>query len=158
MSPLRLVLCTALAIASATLGAEALAAPATPAKPAAGAATADVEPEAVAALTRMSAYLGTLTAFDVRAETSQDLMMTDGQKVKLDGVNRYTVRRPDAFVVEVATPWKVRRLVYDGKLITLDAPELGYYATVPAPPTIRATLDAAAEKYGLHIPLQDLFQ
>src|SRR5436190_16124682 len=84
--------------------------------------------------------------------------MTDGQKVKLDGVNRYTVRRPDAFVVEVATPWKVRRLVYDGKLITLEAPELGYYATVQAPPTIRATLDAVEAKYDLHIPLQDLFR
>jgi hypothetical protein len=61
-------------------------------------------------------------------------------------------------VVEVATPWKVRRLIYDGKSLTLYAPELGYYATVEAPPTIREAMAAANERYGLVVPLQDLFR
>lgn len=154
MTPFRLALCAGIAIILAAPATTALAAPA----PAPKAAAADIEPEAVQALTRMSAYLSTLTTFDIKAETSQDLVLTDGQKVKLDGVNHYTVRRPNGFIVEVATPWKTRRLSYDGKTLTLFSPELGYYASVEAPGTIRETLDAAADKYGLHVPLQDLFR
>jgi hypothetical protein len=32
-----------------------------------------------------------------------------------------------------------------------------YYASVPAPPTIRETLELAAQKYELEVPLADLF-
>jgi len=52
---------------------------AAPNSPPAATATADeIEPDAVQALTRMSAYLGMLVAFDIKAETSLDLIMTDG--------------------------------------------------------------------------------
>jgi hypothetical protein len=129
-----------------------------PAAAATDTAPAEVEPEAVQALTRMSAYLTTLVAFDIKADTSLDLVLDDGEKVKLGGVTRYIVRRPDAFVVDMATDWKVRRLIYDGKSLTLSAPELGYYAKVDAQATIRETLDAANERYGLRVPLQDLFR
>jgi len=157
MTPFRMALCACLALVVASPATVASAAPKAP--PAETAApTGEIEPDAVQALTRMSAYLGTLTAFDIKAETSLDLIMTDGQKLKLDGANRYIVRRPNAFTVEVATPLKVRRLIYDGKSLTLFAPELGVYATVPAPPTIRATMDEAGERYGLVVPLADLFR
>ena len=157
MTPFRMVLGASLAFVLTAAASGVLAAPKAP-PPAATPAAGDIEPEAVQALTRMTAYLRTLTAFDIKAETSLDLIMTDGQKLKLDGANRYTVRRPDAFVVEVATPLKVRRLIYDGKSMTLFAPELGVYATVPAPPTIRAAMQEADERYGLIVPLADLFQ
>jgi hypothetical protein len=112
----------------------------------------------VQALARMSAYLGTLSAFEIKADTSFELILDDGQRLTLDGVNRYTVRRPDGFVIETTTDRKVRKLVYDGKSLTLYAPKLGYYATVPAPPTIRETLDRAYDRYGLTVPLEDLFR
>lgn len=159
MTPIRLVLGAGLILALAPAAALAQKVPKTP--PAAAAAADEkpvVEPAAVQALSRMSAYLKTLTTFSITADTSVDLVMYDGQILKLDGVNQYTVRRPDGFVVEVANPYKVRRLIYDGKKMTLYAPELGYYASVDAPPTSRAALDAAYERYGLHIPLQDLFR
>ena len=160
MTPFRLGLCAAIALAltSASVLATAAPQPAPKPAPATAAPAPTVEPAAVQALERMRAYLGTLTTFEIRAETSLDLVMYDGQLVTLDGANRYTVRRPNAFAVEVATPWKVRQLVYDGKSLTLVAPELGYYATVEAPPTIRQTLDAAYDRYGLMVPLQDLFR
>jgi hypothetical protein len=157
MISFRLALCACLAFAVASPVTVAAAPPKAP--PAAPAASSnDVEPDAVQALTRMTAYLGTLNAFDIKAETSMDLIMTDGQKLKLDGANHYTVRRPDGFVIEVATPLKVRRLIYDGKSLTLLAPELGVYATVAAPATIRETMDEAGERYGLVVPLADLFR
>jgi hypothetical protein len=153
MPPLRLVLVAALAAVTGAPPSYAMAGPAPTA-----ATASDVEPAAVQALARMTAYLSTLTAFDIKVDTSQDIVMTDGQKVRLDGANRYIVRRPDAFMVEVATPWKVRKLLYDGKTLTLHAPELGYYASADAPPTIRATLELIGERYGLQVPLQDLFR
>lgn len=116
----------------------------------------DVEPGAYQAMQRMSAYLGTLNSFQMTAESSIDLVLEDNQKVKLDGVTTYKVRRPNGFVIENVTDRKVRRFLYDGKQLTVYAPKRGFYATVPAPPTIRQTLDAAWDKYGIVLPLEDL--
>jgi hypothetical protein len=160
MSPLRLTVGASLVLALASVAAAPLAAAQTAPPPADAAPSSPdvaVEPAALETLERMSNYLKTLTTFDIVARTSQDLVTADDQKVQIDGVNRYLVRRPDGFRVEVATDHRVRQLIYDGKQITLFAPERGVYATFDAPPTARETLDLAEEKYGLAVPLQDLF-
>src|SRR5258707_1311931 len=66
-----------LSLSAAPLGA--LAAP-----PAAAdvAQPSDVEPEAVQALQRMSAYLGTLNSFEIKAETSLDLVTDDDRNIR----------------------------------------------------------------------------
>jgi hypothetical protein len=117
-----------------------------------------VEPEAVQALQRMGAYLSTLTSFEVTTQTSLDLVLTDDQRVTLDGGARYKVRRPDAFVIDVTSDAKSREYIYDGKQFTIYAPALGLYATASAPPTIGATLDAIWQRFGISLPLQDLFR
>lgn len=127
------------------------AAAATPAVPA-------VEPEALQALQRMSAYLGTLNAFEMKAETSMDLILDEGERIQKDGVTTYKVKRPNGFMIETASDKPVRQVFYNGKQLTLYSPRLGYYATVPAPATIRETLDAARENYGIVLPLEDLFR
>jgi hypothetical protein len=50
-----------------------------------------------------------------------------------------------------------RQYVYDGKTLTVFDPKTGYYAKVQAPPTIHAALEMASEKYGVTLPLADLF-
>jgi len=144
-----------LATAQPSLGAEA--AKAKPA-PAATAEADDIEPEAITALQRMSAYLQTLKAFEIKGETSLELVMEDGQKVTVDGTTRYQVQAPDGFLIEIATDKKARQYYYDGKTVTVNAPKLGYYASFPAPATIRATLELAHDKYGIVVPLEDLFR
>jgi hypothetical protein len=156
MKPIRLALGASLALALSA--AQPLAAPPKKAPAPAPAPVADIEPEALQALQRMSAYLGTLSAFEIKSVVTIDLVMEDGQKVEIDGANRYVVRRPNGFVIETSTDRKVRQFIYDGKQLTLYAPKLGYYATVPAPPTIRQTLDAAYDRYGISLPLEDLFR
>ncbi|WP_332658790.1 DUF2092 domain-containing protein [Brevundimonas sp.] len=159
MRSLRLTLGAGLVLALATAAAPMAAAQTAP--PPAEAAPSPpevaVEPAALETLERMSAYLKTLTTFEIVARTSQDLVTADDQKIQIDGINRYLVRRPDGFRVEVATDHRVRQLIYDGKQMTLYAPERGVYATVDAPPTAREALDLAEARYGLAIPLQDLF-
>jgi hypothetical protein len=116
-----------------------------------------VAPEALAALQRMGAYLTTLQRFEVVSEASLDLVTEADEKIDLDGVTTYQVRRPDAFVIDVRTDRKERRFIYDGSNFTIHAPERGYYATVSAPPTIREVLAVADDRYGIVLPLQDLF-
>jgi hypothetical protein len=171
MKPFHAALGAGLAIALAAtqplLAAEAAKAkPATAAKAAPKAAAPkaaptdadDIDPAAMTALKRMSAYLGTLTTFEIKTDTSMQLVMEDGQKLNVDGKTHYVVRRPDGFVIDVVTDRKARQFIYDGKSLVVNAPKLGYYAKVAAPPTIRETLDAAYEKYGISLPLEDLFR
>ncbi|MEJ0041147.1 MAG: DUF2092 domain-containing protein [Rhizomicrobium sp.] len=78
----------------------------------------DVEPEALAALDRMGAYLRTLQSFEIKAVTTTDVVLDDGQKVQFAGTNTYKVRRPNGFVISVANDRKVRQFYYDGKSLT----------------------------------------
>jgi hypothetical protein len=132
------------------------------AAPTAGAAPAPavqtVEPEALEALRRMSTYLQTLNAFEIRTQTTFDLVTRDGQTVQLDGGAVYKVRRPNNFAIRVTSNRKSRSFLYDGKQITVYAPNLSYYATTSAPATIRETLDLMANKYQIRLPLEDLFR
>jgi hypothetical protein len=126
-------------------------APASPAVPV-------VEPEARQALERMSAYLGTLQTFEIRTQTSLDVVTEIGQRVQLDGTAHYKVRRPNGFVIEVVTDLKKRTFFYDGQKFTVFSPEHEFYATVSAPPTTLQVLDLVWEQFGLALPLEDLFR
>jgi hypothetical protein len=122
------------------------------------AADQPVDPEARAALDRMAAYLRTLDTFEIATQTTLDLVTNDGQRIELDGTAAYKVRRPNAFVISVETDEKKRRFFYDGKTFTIYAPKLGYYASTSAPATILATLDLVADKFGIVLPIEDLFR
>ena len=117
-----------------------------------------VEPGAVQALERMSAYLGTLNSFELKGDTTFDLVTNDGQRIQLGGNTHYKVHRPNGFEIDVVTDLRKRQFFYDGKEFTIVAPDLGYYASAAAPSTIRETLDTIRDKYGISLPLEDLFR
>jgi hypothetical protein len=116
-----------------------------------------VEPEAVAALRRMSAYLMTLNTAAITSKGSIDLVTDAGQRIQLDGVTTYKMRKPNGFVIDYDSDIKKRRFLYDGAAFTVYAPTTGHYATVPAPATNREVLDTLYTKYGIALPLEDLF-
>ena len=116
-----------------------------------------VDPRAVAALDKMGAYLRSLTAFEVMSSTMNDEIIEDNLKVKLAGNTKLQVRRPDRLRAEITTDRKNRQIFYDGKSATLYGPRVKYYATVAAPPTIQGPIEVLAKKYGIEIPLADLF-
>ena len=124
---------------------------------AATAGPAKVEPAAVEALAKMSAYLRTLQAFQITLQTQRDDVDIYGQSITLSGDATYRVRRPDAMAIDLALPSATRKYVYDGKIVTVFDPPTGYYAQFAAPPTIKATLQLALDKYGVTLPLSDLF-
>jgi hypothetical protein len=131
------------------------------AQPATGAAAqpgpSQVEPQAVQALTRMSAYLRTIPAFRISLKTQRDDVDPYGQVITLSGQATYSVRRPDAFNIDLALPGVTQQYLYDGKTVTVYDPKAGSYGRVQAPSTIRATLELAKNKYGATVPLEDLF-
>jgi len=122
-----------------------------------GTNASDVDPEAIAALNKMGAYLRTLKAFQVRAATSRDEVLADGQKISFDGVVDLLARTPDRLRLEVKSDLQHRLFLYNGKTFTLWAQLINYYATVPAPPTISELADRLDEKFGIQLPLEDLF-
>lgn len=116
----------------------------------------EVDPAAVDALKRMSAYLGTLATFEATSEGSMDVVTEEGQRVQMDGVTNYKARKA-GFVIDHVSDLKARRFIYDGKKFTVYSPKLGFYATVDAPPTNREVLERIYDKYGIRLPLEDLF-
>ena len=104
-----------------------------------------VDPAAVAALGRMSAYLRTVHTFMVVTTTQRDDVDIYGQLITLNGKTTYRVSSPGAFNIYVAEPGKTRHYFYDGKTLTIYDPKTGFYTQVAAPATIRETLDMAAE-------------
>jgi hypothetical protein len=112
----------------------------------------------VQALRNMSAYLRTLSNFQIRAVTDREEVGPLGQTIHNTGTIDYKVRVPTGFVVRSNEGGRQRELVYDGKTLTLFTPNSGFYAHVPAPPTIRQTLALAADRYDIHPPLVELFR
>jgi hypothetical protein len=117
-----------------------------------------VDPDSVAALDKMGAYLRTLNSFELKADTLTDNVLENGQTAQFAGTVDYKVRRPNGFVITVADDRKVRQFNYDGKSFTIYSPRMGYYATVSAPSTIRELLDRAYKNYGISLPMDDLFR
>jgi hypothetical protein len=117
----------------------------------------DVDPRAVEALKAMSTYLSSLNSFRLVSEGSLDVITVDDQKVQLDMVTTYQVKRP-GIRVDWVSDQKNRQFYYDGKSFTLVAPTLGYYSTIEAPPTNREFLTALKERTGIELPLADLFR
>jgi len=153
-APPRLV--APLIVLAATFGCGALHA----ADPAAAAPAAQtvLDRSALEALNVMGRHLRELKSFEVRADTTIDEVDEDGQKLQFGGTFDYKVKRPDRLLAEIDSDRQQRTLYYDGKTLTQYAPRMGYYATVSAPGTLRELGDMLREKYGLSLPLSDLFR
>jgi hypothetical protein len=116
-----------------------------------------VEPEAVAALQRMSTYLSQLQSFELTSNATLDVVTLANQRLQIDGVVQYKAKRPGLWI-DFDTDLKRRQYFYDGKQFTIYAPKLGYYASMPAPATNRDFLKMVYETFGISLPLEDLFR
>jgi hypothetical protein len=117
-----------------------------------------IQDQAVQALKAMSSYLMSAQTLQINTQGSLDVVTNDGQRIQLDGTTSYKVRRPNGFVIDYVSDMKSRRFIYDGKTFTVYSPKLGFYASVPAPATNREVLDTIYNKFGIALPLEDLFR
>lgn len=137
----------ALALAGAVLGGS----------PAAGQQAAK-DTAAMNALSRMGQYLSRLTEMQVSAAITKEDVLTDGQKVQTSATANLVTVRPNRLRLAVDGDRQQRLFLYDGRSFTLFAPKLRYYATASAPPTIIQLADSLEDRFGIELPLVDLFR
>jgi hypothetical protein len=117
---------------------------------------AGVEPRADAVLRSMTGYVGSQQKFSVTAETTLEVVTTEGQKIQFTAPATMTVVRPNKLVAQRRGDIVDQMMFYDGKSLTLYNPSTRHYATVPAPATLDAMLDMAYQQLDLIAPGADL--
>jgi hypothetical protein len=117
----------------------------------------EIQPAATAALEKMGAYLRTLRTFEAESESTSEEVLADGLKSQDTKKTKLLARRPDRLMAEVEAENGTKFYFFNGKTFTLFARDQGYYATVPAPATIRELADMLEKKFDIQLPLVDLF-
>ena len=142
-----------LAMSVAAPDANAQSAPAGAAQAAAGA----VDQASIQALKDMGAYLQTLTRFRVSSELTGERVLADGQKLQHSATADMDVERPNKLRALMHSARSERQLFYDGKTVTLFTPAQKYYSTVEFSGTLGDLINRLRERYGVEVPLSDLF-
>jgi hypothetical protein len=115
-----------------------------------------IDPQADQLMRRMGDYLAQEPFFSVNAEVWQDVQLPSGQRVQAGRTIELQVRRPNRFHAEVRSTRRNRGLYYDGTSITLVNRIQNFYGTIPVPASLDEALDAACERFGITMPLEDL--
>ena len=118
----------------------------------------EIDPDAMDALNKMGTYLRSLKAFQVDSESSNDDVLDDGEIITDTRSSTLLAVAPNLLRAELKGDDRNTFLFYDGKNFTVYGKLVNYYATVPAPPTIRELVDKVDSEYGIEIPLADLFK
>jgi hypothetical protein len=137
-----------------------LAAPAyaqTPAAAGAPPAANAVDPAAVQALKDMGTFLQTLKRFGVSTEVTGERVMADGQKLQHTATANLDVVRPNKLRAVMRSSRSQRELIFDGKTVTLYTPAQKYYSTVEFSGSLGDLIGRLEERFGVQIPLSDLF-
>ena len=117
-----------------------------------------IEDGAIDALKEMSTFLTSASTMQIVSNGSMDVVTNNGQRIQLDGKTTYKVRKPNGFVIDYESDIKSRRFIYDGKNFTVYSPKLGFYASTQAPATNKEVLKTIYDKFGIALPLEDLFR
>lgn len=111
----------------------------------------------ISALKEMGNYLQTLQRFQVATQLTGENVLEDGQKLQHSASATLQVQRPNKVRALMSSSRSTRELVYDGKQVTIYTPALKYYGTVAAADTIAGMIPQLETRYGIEIPLDDLF-
>ncbi|MGQ3676496.1 DUF2092 domain-containing protein [Xanthobacter sp. TB0139] len=118
---------------------------------------AKTDQEVQAALIRMSSYLAALKSFELTTDTTMELVGPAGHQIEATGHAHYWAQRPNKLRIDTVNGTLSRQYIFDGKTLTLVAPDHGYYASERTPPTIQEALAFAAQSLSVELPLSDLF-
>ena len=116
-----------------------------------------LDPRADDVLRAMSTFMAATQRFAFEAEETYDELPGGEPRMLVSNVRRIAVERPRRFFADVEGDTLNRSVWLDGhSVFTLDKPTLTY-STFESPGTIDATIDTLIDKYGLNIPLAELF-
>jgi hypothetical protein len=117
-----------------------------------------VDPASIQALKDMGAFLLTLKRFRVSTEVTGELVLADGQKLQHTATADLDVERTNKVRVVMKSARNERELVYDGKKVFLYTPAQKVYGMLELEGTIGDLIEQMEGKYGMQIPLDDLFR
>ena len=116
-----------------------------------------VDAASIQALKDMGAFLQTLKRFRVSTEATGERVLADGQKLQHVATAELDVDRPNKLRVVIRNARSQREIIYDGKTATFYTPAQKYYSTVEFSEPIGGLIDKLEQRYGVQLPLQDLF-
>ena len=116
-----------------------------------------VDPGAIQALKDMGAHLQTLKRFQVTTDLTGERVLADGQKLQHAATATLDVERPNRVRAVMVSPRSERRIIYDGKTVTLFTPAQNYYSTIAFTGTLGELVEKLQERFDVEIPLSDLF-
>jgi hypothetical protein len=116
-----------------------------------------VDRASIQALKDMGAYLQTLKRFRVYTELTGERVLADGQKLQHTAQAELSVQRPNKIHVIMRSARSERELFYNGKTVVLFTPAQRYYSSVPFDGNLGELIDKLEQRYGVQVPLQDLF-
>lgn len=117
-----------------------------------------IEPRADELLKRMGDFLGGSPFFSVDAEIWQDVESSSGLRLQAGRVVNLEVRRPNRLHAEVHSTHRNRELFYDGTDLTLFNRAENFYGTAHTTGPLDTAMDAASERFGIEIPLEDFIR
>ena len=127
-----------------------------PPEPAKSSASA-VDPGSIQALKDMGTHLQTLKRFKVSTDLTGERVLADGQKLQHSAAAELKVHRPSMLRARMVSARSEREIFFDGKSVTLFTPAQKYYSTVEFTDNIGGLINKLEERYGVDIPLADLF-
>lgn len=131
---------------------------AAPTPPAAAKAPEDaINPAAIQALKDMGTFLQTLKRFHVSTGLTGEVVLADGQKLQHTATAEIDVQRPNKLRARMFSARAERVVFYDGQKATLYLPQQKYYSTVDFTGTVNELVGRLEERYGIEVPLSDLF-
>jgi len=116
-----------------------------------------VDQASIQALKDMGAHLQSLKRFRVSTELTGERVLADGQKLQHTATANMDVERPNKLRALMHSARSERQLFYDGKTVTLYTPAQKYYSTVEFSGTLGELIGRLKERYGVEVPLSDLF-
>jgi hypothetical protein len=115
-----------------------------------------IDSEAIRLLRQMGKYLGAAREFSFRAGITDDVVLSNGQKIQNGGIANVEVRRPNKLHVRYSGDERHTQVFYDGKNFTILDMARSVYTETNVPPTIDAAVDKIFDQYGFSVPIADL--
>lgn len=116
------------------------------------------DPRALKVLQDMGSFLRTLKHLHLLASSDTDQVLDNGQVIQFSYRTELLATPPDKLRVSVVDGPYRKTLFYNGKRFALFTEGQSYYASGDAPATIDALLDDMSSRYGVVLPLADLFR
>jgi hypothetical protein len=117
---------------------------------------ARLEPEAEAALRRMSASIAGAPSFAIRMRTLREAAAPDGQRVLLGATGAVLARRPDRLHAFVGSDTGNFGLWHDGRTVTLFNPDANLYGATPLAGDMLAAADWLQTRMGIGLAVRPL--